>query len=83
MGMTVSQEPQDWCDISICVEGIGNKQADICQIQEEKSPSKKVPWTKLQKQLKVGRGLPNPTSGEHEDLQLRFKELQPSDTVSS
>ena len=62
MRMTVSQEPQDWCDISICVEGIGNKQADICQIQEEKSPSiaNRYPWEstmdQIAKAIESGKG---------------------------
>ena len=89
MGITVSQEPQD-CVISVSVwkELERNKQISV-RSRKRGVPvlptviHGKVPWTKLQKQLKMGRGLPNPASGEHEDLQLRFKELQPLDTVSS
>lgn len=67
--MTISQELQDWSDISIYVEGIGKKQVDIGHIWKQKNCFHQQLFTgcamaKLQKQLKVGGGLPNPTSSE-------------------
>ena len=74
MGMTVSQEPQDWCDISYLWKELErNKQISV-RSRKRRVPVLptdihwKVPWTKARKQFKVGKGLPNPTSGEHEDL---------------